>query len=96
MQIHVAMLIQDAGKTRYANRSMERIEKLLRAHTETEWSIRSFDIKADTTTVAQLIEDPLAVLAKLTPLKEERVRINGAGQIRAAAPQASSSNGVHS
>lgn len=63
-----------------ASGSMTTIKERLRAFPDTQWSIKTIQLKADMPTICSLIEDWSKVaVAEAT----ESVRVNASGQVRA-------------
>lgn len=77
-RIYVATKIDDSTAKPIASGSMTTIKEKLRAFPETQWLIRTLQVKADVTTICSLIEDWSAV----TPEEQDEVRILPSGQVR--------------
>jgi len=58
---------------------MTTMKERLRAFPDTEWSIKTINIKADVPSICLLIEN----WTSITPDEAESVRVNASGQVRA-------------
>jgi hypothetical protein len=77
-KIYVATKADGETLKPIASGSMTTIKERLRAFPETQWTIKTLQVKADVTTICSLIEDWSAV----TPEEQEEVRILPSGQVR--------------
>jgi hypothetical protein len=82
-KIYVATKYDTDSPKTIASGSMTTIKEKLREFPETQWSIRTLQIKADVTTICSLIENWAAV----TPEEQEDVRILPSGQVRSVKPK---------
>lgn len=77
-KIYVATKSDDGTVKPIASGSMTTIKEKLRNYPETQWTIKTLQVKADVTTICSLIEDWTAV----APEEQEDVRILPSGQVR--------------
>lgn len=81
-KLHIATDIAGTAPL-MVERSLTTLKERLRQHPDSQWEIATYEVPADATTQARLVENAAAVISSLISENKHSVKVNAQGQVRA-------------